>query len=659
MNKKIIGIGILFIFLLSLCMYPVSAEKENFEHSDRIAELKELKDVQHSEIKTQFDKSNYGNKIKDTKDFNDKAEVYSNADVSTLEVWKGNDNSLKFRDNGKAHKVRDLKISYSDLAEVPGFNAGHVKLTHYNDAGIPDVSWVQYVPNDGGFGYIDGVPFSEVVIGGYVGTYSITGNVVYQDSQTFGLGATFQPDKINYISANVTQEIIESGPYDVPTDGLVGLWLFDEISGINVSDSSGNNNHGSLDVLSPWGTGKYNNGVYLYGNASVSITDVCFLSSDPWTIGTYIKWAGNTSDITMYMGNKGTSTESFGLRIADQNKFFYRTNAGDYYTYEESDYIIDNQSLVTWVADGYGNLSLYVNSCFCSTTDVQNTSITFNNFGKGYTSYANEYVGGFDFSYIYNRSLSESEIKQIYYDTITDLTIKSNSIPSDPTTGGTVSVPFSDIGADISTLTTSVPTNTTIDNVTVRYYNETVTPFNITTEIGYTENTTIISEELTDEYYRVYITHIPGCDYASGFVNYTSDSNDILDSPFLQTNLSSNNDNSSYTLDTYDWSITTGPITQGTVYNYVLTAYLEGTVIDYELTNGGFGYIGLGPYEASGDETTIIGSRYTAYSNKESEWGGNGSDIYNSASAIILVVVITIAIGFAITGLKAFRRKDE
>ncbi len=660
MNRKILGIGILLVFLLSVCVHPVAADKIKTNEElakDRLKELKALDKVVRQD-------KNLKNKAFSSKlvDVNNEITAYADMDASTIIVKKDSDNKIRMKDIVGGHKLRDIKLLYSDVAETPGFENNKVLISHYDDLGFRDAQWVQEVENVGGYVYLSGIPFSEVVIGGVVGKYIKSGKMVYQDSNFFGLGATFEPDKINSISATVTPDIVESGPYDIPTDGLVGFWKCDEDSGDNITDYSGlgNNLSGSSLLFEE---GKFNNAVNITTLSTSPAVESESLSMDNYTIIVYVN-VYNSSIKTErgILGKVGVNTDG-------KSSYNYALRS-----YQDSiQFEIYNGSIVMSTTVPFSEYDKYIMVTAKKDGNLMSENI---NIGTTYSAiipddFNIENDGAFrigskttlpgtnlliDTVIVYSRALTDSEIEQIYYDSLDNLTIQSNSVPSDTTAGGTVSVPFSGAGADISTLTASVPTNTTIDNVTVRYYNETVTPVNITAEVSYTENTTIISEELTSEYYRVYITHIPGNDYVSGFVNYTSDSNDILDSPFLQTSISTNNENATYTLSTYDWSITTGPITAGTTYNYVLTAYLEGTVID-DTDRNGIGYTGLGAYEAEGNETTIIGSRFTAYSAKESEWGSNGSDVYVPASAIIGVVTLIILFGYTIKGLTGIGRK--
>ncbi len=924
--KKLLIVAVLLCFLVSTAG-AAQTEKEvgnnkdsaKLEHQAKILELKEQKEIKHSELKSFEEKAKFKNEIKDVKDFNGKAEVYSDEDVSDLEVWKGNKNELKFKDHG-SHKVRNLKIKYSDLEDVPGFYSGNVRITHYNDAGIPDVSWVQYVPNDGGYGYIDGVPFSEVVIGGGTGIWVVDDSEYLETTENINLGYSADPGMISFLNAyvndfNVTGSVVgfeinssDDNPavrsvnidgetlynYNFSKNPIWGNIKRCTIDTDTLAVTYGTNNRGDgLDLTGASGPVmvefprywvKYDNSTgnpifwttpynlsdygfevhpafmqgtgfespYIYfgafeGSLAVNDTGALYLDSktgvQPWTggeldslaftggttefnigdnltgvtSGAYGEvidyhvssgdWGSNDAAGTVYLKQVNGTYQAENLQVSastvavsaganspislklDQslgyaNNINAQFTIGDVWAYSALQLLAytefgtrDLQSaLGRGVVDlplgvGYAGLDTGADSIY-SNLDNWGTGVGGGLNGKtptcwrGVENFASggnvwEFIGGENMfladgsvrlinpdgtgtvageltagNYITlpgTVPLSDGYISGIQTDQYGALTFTPAATVVSSTTyyadyfsypranpsvvlfGGAwdygaiagvgcryasyaPSYSFRSLGARLefhpyrtenasspeittpniqfttnsnSTYSTgwdssgdnpvAIPFSSSDEAVTTVYTSSDVLGLlDVNVTLGYLENTTIISEELTSEYYRLYITHIPGNDYESGFVNYTSDSNDILDSAFLTTELTSNNENAAYTLDTYDWSITTGAITAGTTYNYVLTAYLEGTVID-DTDRNGIGRTGLGAYEAEGDETTIIGSRFTAYSSKDGEWGANGSDIYVPASAIIGVVTLIILFGYAITGLTGItgnRRKD-
>jgi hypothetical protein len=159
--------------------------------------------------------------------------------------------------------------------------------------------------------------------------------------------------------------------------------------------------------------------------------------------------------------------------------------------------------------------------------------------------------------------------------------------------------------------------------------------------VGYTEDPTLITETLTDESYQIVIRHTPSNDYmADSTVVYTSDTNAILSSSYLEYELTSTNPNAvlSFNPTTLKWTIATGAITADTTYTYNIVATIEGTeVLDVE--NGvGDSFVETFPQE--GNETTAIGTSFTVKSNSEILGMMNGADIWNTTSAVVLAVIV-------------------
>ena len=126
----------------------------------------------------------------------------------------------------------------------------------------------------------------------------------------------------------------------------------------------------------------------------------------------------------------------------------------------------------------------------------------------GYSS--GSFNGYIDNVMIYNRLLSAEEKALLYYDNLQNLRLKTNSDStySDYLNGsGTIQVPYENSGEAFNSLIANIPDEVEIDGITVRDYTKTVTPFNVTANVGYTENTTIIEETLTDTEYTIYVRY--------------------------------------------------------------------------------------------------------------------------------------------------------
>ncbi len=645
MNFK--SLSVLFLVLISIFCSPALAISENkiqtLSNSD-LAEMQLQKYKQApGQILAQSAKSNLEKQMykHEVQDLTGELEIYANYDSSTIICGKTNNGKIKLMDlDKKEHKLRSIKIKYSDISQVPGFDGQHVRIQHLNDLGIKDAEWVQEVTNDGGFVYLEDLPFSEILIDGFSGKYIKSGKMVYQDSNEFSLGATFEPDKISSISATVTPDIVESGPYDIPTDGLVGWWKFDEGSGINVSDSSGNGNHGTAIGNMDWVQVKYNYAGN-FSDGSYVTTNSINLSSSFTILSTIGPILPSTGYYIIYKEN------GYLFQYTSENKLTFRSwnSTGSLNPPRSSSILPQSNGQIGVSYNGSAYSFICDGNVFYSIAAID--EIGNYNAQSGISRSTQSFIGSIDNLLIYDRALSEQELLQIYYDNIDNLTIQSNSVPSTPIACGTVSVPFSASGADISTLGCSVPDEVVIDGVTVRNYTETVTQYNITAEVLYTENTTMITESLTDEYYRVYIRHTPGSDFESGTVTYTAAENPILSSSLLQYDLETNNPAASLSYDPAprEFSISTGPITQGTAYNYDILCTKEGVPVS-TIVSDGFGTNQIGVYGATGGATILIGSSYTAVC-QDYGWdlGRAWGDIVGLA--IILVILLAAVLIFA------------
>jgi len=628
--------------------------------TDRVLEL-QTKDsvyVEKAQTKSMNERGLYKYEIAD---INEDLTISASLDSSSLVCGRTPTGEIKIKDLGKDHKLRDIRIKASDLSGLPGIDKGIVKITHFNDAGLPDAVWVQQVINNNGYVYFEEVPFSEIVIGGFIGDYEKTGLVTYQTSQTFGMGSTFDAAEVNYLEAEVTPTYTESSPYEVPTDGLVGFWKFDEGEGVNVTDSSGNGNNGIASGGMNWTDGKLNyagefdnsnDGVTVHNTGSLLVVNSTGLSSFAWV---YHKGEGEDTIIHRHSDTVNAQGTLLLTAAGSSFKYLLTTSISGFTTQTAP---VNTVPLNQWVFIGAtydgNNIKMYCNGELVKTKEwyglVENNTIPTIEIGKEYsTGYFN---GSIDNVMIYNRSLSEAEIKQIYYDSLNDVQFKTNSNTEYSTAidSGSVSIPYDSTDEDITSLTATVPENVTIGGVTVRDYTKTVTPFTVSATVGYTEDTTLISEELTDTYYQIVIKHTPCNDYNQGTVSYTSDNNAILQSSYLTYSMTSTNPNAvlSYNGLTRKWTISTGAITGGTTYSYNIIASLTGTPV-LEVQDG-IGDEHVETYPETGNTTTAIGSTFTCVGN-DGGWT-DGSDIWNTTASLLIVVIVIIFGGLAIQKLR-------
>lgn len=105
--------------------------------------------------------------------------------------------------------------------------------------------------------------------------------------------STLEPaiDQIVYFrDSSVGSSVLSS---DLPTGGLIGHWSFDETSGTIASDSSNNNNNGTLINGPAWTTGKFGNALSFNGNNSyVEIPHIDDYLLNNGTVSLWFKHSG-------------------------------------------------------------------------------------------------------------------------------------------------------------------------------------------------------------------------------------------------------------------------------------------------------------------------------------------------------------------------------
>ena len=280
-------------------------------------------------------------------------------------------------------------------------------------------------------------------------------------------------------------------------------------------------------------------------------------------------------------------------------------------------------------------------------------SIIENNISTGNKTYK----GILDNILIYDYALTQPEIKTLYYDHLNQLHIKTNSNVTyseywNSSADNPLSIPFG-TSESISSLSFEEPSSITQNCVII--YDPVNILFNTSIEIGHLENTTNIYEKVNADSYQIFIQHISGVNSSSGIISFTSDANDILSSSYLVTGMTTSNTNAvmSYNVATREWTVTTGAITAGTTYNYILFGVLEGEALE-DIVEGGFGSNNMHAYEATANDTTIIGSAFHA-TYGDTGWGNESNDLWSNAGQLIALATMMIIVGIVIASVRRYR----
>jgi PKD repeat protein len=463
------------------------------------------------------------------------------ADPVILQVEEKPD-GIHISDTMPVDAVLDIRVSY--ISVEPYIRDGILSMKHLDGAGIMDASWSQSVRNQGGYAYFDDLPFSEVIIGGFSGTYQKTSTVNVLDTQ--GLSNSFNASQISFLSGSITPLYTETSPYDIQTDGLKAWYRMDEGSYSTISDSSENGNTNTATNRIAWTTLKYGNALNFNGvNSSVTLPsagltingDMTFVATFFTTDNTtkveqsiFIQNAATNSRNYEFMFNKSTPCVTAGYGSGNTKLTFpnYSVQAGVPHFVA---YSIDDTAVTIHINNGSG----WYSETKQLTQAIKNTSATAMMIG-GLGSATTAWSGNLDNLMLWNRSLTENEIHGLYYDKIEDMQLKttSNDTMSSQIDGsGSVSIPYGFNDSAISAVVSFVPETLSIGGVETYNYSKTASQFSLATSIGYTENTTRIYESAGEGNYTLGIVYTPAANFSNCTLSYTSDDQDLLSAEWI------------------------------------------------------------------------------------------------------------------------------
>lgn len=214
------------------------------------------------------------------------------------------------------------------------------------------------------------------------------------------------------------------------TSGLVGYWKFDEASGINALDSSGNGNTGTLTNGPVWTAGKIGGALMFTGVGGTRVVTSAFAYSGAQiTISAWVYSSTNTNP------SQDAQTIYFSGTYADGSAHFwlYRTVNSDELRMRVSDattkqvlysgtfftgYTANWVHIVAVLDTANKFCDFYRNGVFVNRATTVNTilfdSTNAAKYLGGPNNSSNLFVGSLDDVRIYNRALSAAEISAIY-----------------------------------------------------------------------------------------------------------------------------------------------------------------------------------------------------------------------------------------------------
>ncbi len=216
-----------------------------------------------------------------------------------------------------------------------------------------------------------------------------------------------------------SQAMAQAIPSNVPKDGLIGWWPFNG----NANDESGNGNHGTVNgaTLTSDRNGKENS-AYSFDGLDNMISTNMSSSSKTLSISVWVKVEKDKFSYPLGFGDNeqiggyglGFSSVTGECQLKEHSFFVYDG-------YEKCQNIIQTESVneinkwenITFILQN-NSISLYKNNKFQGTNDnFLLTGINLLQFGRRNDNFWS-FGGQIDDIAIYNRALSEQEIKQLY-----------------------------------------------------------------------------------------------------------------------------------------------------------------------------------------------------------------------------------------------------
>ncbi len=232
------------------------------------------------------------------------------------------------------------------------------------------------------------------------------------------VAALYNGTKSNYIRFKTTPDLglLNDTPAPTASDetGLVGYWKMDDLTNGNTTDSSGRGNNGSVVGASFTNNGRWNNAFSYDGSAdSIVVSNLGIPQNANASISMWINI--NQSAVSRGAYNDliiGVAGSTFSFYQHSANNFLYLTGA-DYFgiapTINTWHHIV-----LTWAGNTSSALLYYDGTAYSSTIQGISDNIGAISYASIGYSDANSFLGKIDEVKMYNRTLSSSEVQELY-----------------------------------------------------------------------------------------------------------------------------------------------------------------------------------------------------------------------------------------------------
>ncbi len=333
-----------------------------------------------------------------------------------------------------------LGTASTTYISIPDNTATSTTGTQCQGLSLPALpsGWTYHCPasstyrNTDGTGWIP-VNFSSISYGSPLGSLPVdptnTSSSGYYYTYTPGgswqLTATPESGKIRTTQANQTTGAITQGsnlslsPL-FSSNGLVGYWKFDEGSGTSTTDSSSNNNIGSLINGPAWTTGKVGSAIQFSNGNYVTIPNSSSIAiTGNMTITAWIKVTdfSNSNGIVAKSSSIYPAPYDFHLNPTSGIPSFWRGSGASYYANANG---ISAPALNQWqfisVTMSGTTVVHYLNGIFNGSSTLSTTIGDAGNamYIASRVDGGTQMKGDMDDIRIYNRALSAAEIMALY-----------------------------------------------------------------------------------------------------------------------------------------------------------------------------------------------------------------------------------------------------
>ncbi len=318
----------------------------------------------------------------------------------------------------------NMVITWSDTAGMYCYYNGASGTVNTNTIAVPNMGTNWYIGgNPGGAGFFNGT-MDEVRI--YNRSLSAT-----------EVAQLYNGSKTNYITLKTIPNLGGLNDTPAPTSsnetGLVGYWKMDDYVNGNTTDSSGQGNNGSV-IGATYNSGRWNSGYRFDGlNDYISAgnaTNINFGANQDFSVSAWI----NTNTVNYQniigrglVGSGCTLSTSRGyllsMGVSLSNNLDWKLNTGSAQSCVQIT-SATNLSKNTWyhvaaTADRDGNGVIYLNGVADKTASISAFNSTLETeyplrIGAYLTATYYPFNGTIDEARIYNRSLSASEVQELY-----------------------------------------------------------------------------------------------------------------------------------------------------------------------------------------------------------------------------------------------------